>query len=73
MSVLAYFEPLRETRMPRPTSPPDPLHISWQGPVLEGQLTVRQAFQKNELQARMPPPPPEPVRRYYPLPLLPPL
>jgi len=64
VSVLACFEPLRETRMPRAASQPDPLNISWQGPVLEGKLTVRQAFQKNDLQARMPPPPPAPVRRY---------
>ena len=71
MSVLAYFEPLREPRMPRAASQPDPLNISWHGPVLEGQLTVRQAFQKNELQARMPPPPPAPVRPYGPRPFLP--
>lgn len=55
MSVLAYFEPLRETRMPRAASQPDPLNIRWHGPVLEGQLTVRQAFQRNYLQACLPP------------------
>ena len=71
MSVFAYFAPLWETRMPRATSQPDPLNISWHGPVLEGQLSVRQAFQKNDLQARMPPPPPAPVRRYEPRPIFP--
>ncbi len=48
VSVLAYFAPLRETRMPRATSQPDPLIINW--------LTVRQAFEKSDLQASMPPP-----------------
>ena len=71
MSVLAYFEPLRETRMPRAASQPDPLHINWQGPVLEDHLTVRQTFEKSELQARTPPRPPAPVRRYEPRPIFP--
>ena len=71
MSVLAYFEPLRETRMPRAASQPDPLNINGQGPVLEGQLTVRQAFEKSELQARLQPPPSAPVRRYEPRPIFP--
>ena len=40
VSVLAYFAPLRETRMPRATSQPDPLIINW--------LTVCQAFEKSD-------------------------
>ena len=54
MSVFAYFAPIREPRMPRATSQPDPLNISWHGPVVEGQLTVRQAFEKIGIQARTP-------------------
>jgi len=56
VSVLAYFAPIRETRIPRAASQPDPLNISWHGPVLEGQLTVRQAFEKIGIQARTPSP-----------------
>ena len=48
MSVLAYTAPLRETRVPRATSQPDPLNINWP--------TVRQAFENGDLPTRMPPP-----------------
>ena len=70
MSVFAYFAPIREPRMPRATSQPDPLNISWHGPVLEGQLTVRHAFEKSDIQARMPSPPVR-VRGYEPRPFRP--
>jgi len=42
--------------MPRAASQPDPLNNNWQGPVLEGQLTVRQAFEKIDLAAHAPSP-----------------
>lgn len=51
MSVLAYFAPVRESRMPRATSQPDPPSINGHGPILEGRLTVRQAFEKIDFQA----------------------
>jgi len=70
VSVFACFAPPGETRMPRPTSQPGPLNITWQGPVLEGHRSLDVAMQLSEIQARMPPPP-VPVRRYDPPPFRP--
>ena len=55
MSVFACFAPIREPRIARATPQPDTLN-AWHGPVLEGQLTVRQAFEKIDIQARTPSP-----------------
>ena len=52
MSVLTCFATLRETRMPRAASQPDLLSISGRSPALEGQLSVRQAFDKLDTPAR---------------------
>ncbi len=66
MSVLAYFNKrTADPRMPR-TEPgqPDPLGITWSGPVSTGQLGVRQAIDLDVARARnSQPAPPAPKRR----------
>ena len=67
MSALMYLTRTRATRMPDAASQPDPLNITWHGPVLEGRRSLDVALLLNDVQARMPATP-APVRAYEPRP-----
>ena len=44
MSISGYFQKVRDLRMPKLPDPQDELGIRWKGPVVQGDLSVREAF-----------------------------
>jgi len=52
--MLSYLCSTRDTRMSLAAAHPDPLNIRWQGPVLEGRLSLREALQPGDTQALTP-------------------
>lgn len=49
--ITAYFDNTRDLRMPKQSCAPDPCGIRFHGPVLSGEITVREAFRRQYHQA----------------------